>query len=142
MSQEAYPACRFYVLIDGVTQAVFVEVSGLQMETEVMDYAEGGNNGFIHRLPGRTRVGTVTLKRGMTGSNELLQWYLKIAAGKIDRRHLSVVQYDVAGTELLRWNFDQAYPIRWIGPHFQAEGATVAIETVELAHAGLISAGR
>ncbi|MBX0331208.1 phage tail protein [Oscillochloris sp. ZM17-4] len=142
MSQEAHPSCRFYVLIDGVTQAVFTEVGGLQIETEVMDYAEGGNNGFVHRLPGRTRVGTVTLKRGVVGTNELFQWYRKIAAGTIDRRHLSVVQYDAAGAELIRWSFDQAYPIRWVGPQLQADGAAAAVETVELAHAGLISDGR
>jgi phage tail-like protein len=125
-------------MIDGTAQAIFTEVSGLQIETEVQEYAEGGNNGFVHRLPGRTRVGNITLKRGITGSNELFKWYMQIASGqKIDRRNISLVMYDVAGVELLRWNFLMAYPVKWIGPQFEANGNAAAIETLELAHAGL-----
>ena len=80
-TEEAYPSYRFYVEIAGVPQAVFTEVSGLQIETEITEYEEGGNNDFVHRLPGRTKIGNITLKRGMTSSNELLQWFLKIARG-------------------------------------------------------------
>jgi phage tail-like protein len=138
MSADSYTTSRFYVMIDGTAQAVFTEVSGLQIETEVQEYAEGGNNGFVHRLPGRTRVGNITLKRGLTGSNELFKWYMQIASGqKIDRRNISLVMYDVAGVELLRWNFLMAYPVKWIGPQFEATGNAAAIETLELAHAGL-----
>ena len=55
MPVDSYPNCRFYVEIDGMAQAVFTEVSGLQLEMEVMEYQEGGNNDFVHRLPGRTK---------------------------------------------------------------------------------------
>jgi phage tail-like protein len=137
MTQEAHPSCRFYVAIDGITQAVFTEISGLQLETEVESYAEGGNNGFVHQLPGRTKVSNITLKRGIAGTNELFKWYVTIANGTIDRRNLSVVQYDVKGNELVRWNFIKAYPVKWIGPQYQADGTGVAIETMELAHEGM-----
>lgn len=138
MPASTHTSNRFYVMIDGTAQAIFTEVSGLQIETEVQEYAEGGNNGFVHRLPGRTRVGNITLKRGITGSNELFKWYMQIASGqKIDRRNISLVMYDVAGVELLRWNFLMAYPVKWIGPQFEANGNAAAIETLELAHAGL-----
>ena len=96
-TEEAYPSYRFYVEIAGVPQAVFTEVSGLQIETEITEYEEGGNNDFVHRLPGRTKIGNITLKRGMTSSNELLQWFLKIARGSIDRRNVTVIMYDSAG---------------------------------------------
>ena len=74
MPQDIYSSSRFYVMIDSMAQAVFTELSGLQVETEVMEYAEGGNNDFVHRLPGRTRVGNITLKRGITSSNDLFKW--------------------------------------------------------------------
>jgi phage tail-like protein len=137
MSVEAHAVCRFYVAIDGITQAVFTEVSGLQLETESEDYAEGGNNEFVHRLPGRTRVNNLTLKRGITGSNELFKWYVQVVSGKIDQRNLSIVQYDNQGNELLRWNFMKAYPVKWVGPQFQADGAMATVETIELAHDGI-----
>src|SRR5205807_325280 len=113
---EAHPNCRFYVEIGGVPQAVFTEVSGLQAETVMFDYEEGGNNGFVHRLPGLTRVSNLTLKRGMAGSHEFFKWYLEITRGKILRRNISVVMYDVTGKVLVRWDLLNAYPIKWIGP--------------------------
>lgn len=138
VSARSYTNNRFYVLIDGVAHAVFTEVSGLQVETEVMEYAEGGNNGFVHRLPGRTRVGNITLKRGVIGKSDMFKWYMDIVGGKkIKRRNLSLVMYDMEGNEIARWNFLNAFPVRWIGPQFDAKANSVAIETLELAHAGL-----
>jgi phage tail-like protein len=137
VTQEAYTNCRFYVKIDELTQAVFTEVSGLQVETMVQDYEEGGNNGFVHRMPGRTKVSNLTLKRGITKSNEFFKWYAQIATGTINRRNLSVIMYDTAGNELVRWNFIKAYPVKWVGPQFSADGKTMAIETLELAHDGI-----
>lgn len=138
MTQEIYPTNRFYVMIDLVPKAVFTELTGLQVETEVMEYAEGGNNSFVHRLPGRTKVGNITLKHGMTASNELFKWYMEIAQGKqVTRRNVSVVMYDTAYKEVMRWNFINAYPVKWIGPQLSAGSTNSAIETLELAHDGL-----
>jgi phage tail-like protein len=134
---EAYANCRFYVQIDKVSQAVFTEVSGLQVEMDVYEHEEGGNNGFVHHLPGRSKVGRLTLKRGMTKSNELFQWCLAVARGTIERRNLSVILYDTQGKELLRWDFVNAYPVKWSGPQFAADGSSAAVETLEIAHEGL-----
>lgn len=135
--QEAYANCRFYVRIDDMAQAVFTELSGLQMEMEVTEYAEGGNNNFVHRLPGRIKVSNVTLKRGMTASNEFFRWYVAAMSGKVERRNVTVEMYDSTGQVLSRWNFIRAYPVKWIGPQMSAGGNAVAVETLELAHDGL-----
>jgi phage tail-like protein len=138
MGEEAYAVARFYILIDGLAQATFMEVSGLQIETEVLEYAEGGNNGFVHKLPGRTRVSNLTLKRGFALTNALYKWYAGAATGrKIERKNVSLVLFDAAGEELIRWNFIGAYPVKWIGPQFDASSTMAVVETLELAHAGL-----
>lgn len=134
---ETYANCRFYVQIDQVPQAVFTEVSGLQIEMDVYEHEEGGNNGFVHNLPGRSKVGKLTLKRGMTPTNELFKWCLEVARGTINRRNLSVILYDTQGKEVLRWDFEKAYPVKWSGPQFAADGAAAAVETLEIAHEGL-----
>lgn len=129
---------RFYVFIGNKAQALFTELSGLQVETEIFEYSEGGNNGFVHQLPGRTRVSRLTLKQGMVASDELFRWYLDLAYGKkVDRRNISVVMFDEAGAELRRWNFLNAYPVRWVGPSLEAGSGSTAVETLELAHDGL-----
>jgi phage tail-like protein len=137
MAVDSYPNCRFYVEIGGMAQAVFTEVSGLQLEMEVMEYQEGGVNDFVHRLPGRTKSGNLTLKRGMTSSNEFFKWYAELAQGKFTAKNISLVMYDVTGAKLAHWNLIKAYPVKWIGPQFSAHDAAVAVETLELAHAGL-----
>jgi phage tail-like protein len=137
MGTEAHPNCRFYVEISGIPQAVFTEVSGLQAETMIFEYEEGGNNGFVHRLPGLTKVSNLTLKRGLAASHEFFKWYLEIARGKISRRNVTVVMYDAKGEVLARWDLINAYPIKWIGPQLTSANAALAIETLELAHDGL-----
>jgi len=134
---EAHPACRFYVEIDGAKQAVFTEVGGVTLEVAVEDVEEGGNNSFVHRLPGRCKFGNLTLKRGLATSNEFFKWSLDVAQGKFTRKNLSIILYNVDGTEFMRWTFTNAYPVKWTGPQFKSDDSATAIETVELAHEGL-----
>jgi phage tail-like protein len=138
MPVDGVANCRFYVKIDGMTTAVFTEMSGLQVETVVTEYEEGGNNGFVHRLPGRTKVGNLTLRRGIVASNEFFNWYSEILEGKLKYRHVDVLVYDAQGKELAKWSFANAFPVKWIGPQLAADGKNAAIETLELAHEGLI----
>lgn len=135
---EAQPAYRFYVEVNRIVQAVFTEVSGLQIDVDTFEVTEGGNNSFVRKLPGHVRVGDITLKRGMTKSNDLYTWTVDIIHGKIDRRTVSVIMYDVHAKEIARWNFNNAYPIRWVGPSFTSTSNGVAIESLTLTHEGLV----
>jgi len=136
-SPDAHAACRFYVQVgekSSLIQAVFNELSGLQVEMQVTEYEEGGINSFIHKMPGRLKVGNITLKHGLTKSNEFMKWCM---APKIQRRNVTVVMYDVAGKTVVRWNFLGAFPVKWSGPQFTADSTAVAIESIELAHQGV-----
>src|ERR1051325_9580397 len=113
MPGESWGGCRFYVKIDGMTSAVFTEMSGLQLETVITEYEEGGNNHFVHRLPGRTKIGNLTLKRGVVASNEFFTWYNEILQGKLKFRHVDVVMFDEAGKEVAKWSFANAFPVKW-----------------------------
>jgi phage tail-like protein len=136
-ANDSLANCRFYVRIGNETQAVFTEVSGLQVETTVQEFEEGGNNGFVHKLPGRTKVGNLTLKRGVTKGNEFYNWYASIVAGKIERKNLSLVIFSPVGEVVAQWDFEGAFPVKWVGPQLVADGAALAVETLELAHNGL-----
>jgi phage tail-like protein len=136
-NNDVYPNFRFYVDLGDKHVAVFTEVGSLTLETKIEELEEGGNNYFIHKLPGHTSVSNVTLKRGITSNNEFFNWYLDIAQGKIVRRNISITMYDPLHNPVVTWNLQNAYPVKWIGPQFVASAATVAIETLELAHSGL-----
>src|SRR5258708_30831134 len=111
-----HAANRFYVAVgkgqgSKEIQAVFTELSGLQVEMVVTDYEEGGNNDYVHRLPGRLKVGNITLKKGLTKSNEFLKWCMKAALEKpMDRRSVTVSLFDQTGHPVVRWNFLNAFP--------------------------------
>ncbi len=134
---DPYVAFAFRVEVDGIVEGGFSEVRGLQSELETLDYREGGRNDYVHRLAGPVRYPTnLTLKRGL-GSSSLWDWYSDAAAGNIRRANASVLLLDSGGDVVWRWSFTDAYPVRWTGPDLVATSATVAVETLELAHRGL-----
>jgi len=138
---DPFATLRFYVEIkkgkEGAEiKAAFAECSGLQAETEVFSYEEGGLNNTVHQLPGRTKFGNVTLKRGITTSNELWDWYYKVMKGTVERQNVSIILYSCDYEEVMRWNLANAFPVKWIGPNFVSSENSVAVETLELAHEG------
>ena len=133
---EIHAAFRFAVQIDGITEAVFTECGMPTLEVEVHEQLEGGLNNAVHHIPGRVKSGKITLKRGITTSSELLSWYMDVARGDVasSQRAVSVVMYDSTANEVLRWNFEGAFPSKWTGPSFEASNSQAAIETLELAY--------
>ena len=129
---------NFLVEIDGIPQAGFAECSGLRVEVEVIEYREGGDPSSVRKLPGRPRVGDITLKRGITTSNDLQLWMESVTAGGADRRNGTIVLLDDERKPAVRWRFFNAFPRKWEGPHLDAKGTDVAIETLTLCCEGLV----
>ena len=129
---DPYRGARFLVEIDGITQAGFQEVSGLDVTVDPVEYREGSDPAHTRKLPGLTKYGNVTLKRGLTDSDELWKWHQTVVEGNPERRNGSIILLDDKGAERLRWNFFNAWPSKWTGPAFNATTAAIAIETLEL----------
>jgi len=134
-SERVLGVGQFRVEIDGIVVAGFASCSGLSVSTEVMIWAEGGDNGRVHRLPVRSRVENLVLRRGYAGGDELWRWREELLRGDrpIKRRSLSLVLCGDDGAEVTRWNCAGVWPVRWDGPTLQAGAAEVAIELLELA---------
>ncbi|WP_440956071.1 phage tail protein [Methanosarcina sp. Mfa9] len=135
--QDPFMSFRFRVEIEGITFAQMSEVTGLQAETETETYEEGGVNDFVYKLPKRTKYSNLTLKRGITDSDQIWKWYQDVVIGKFERRNGSIILVDSSGNDRWRWDFKDAYPVKWTGPDLRADSSTIAFETVELAHNGL-----
>jgi phage tail-like protein len=130
-------ALRFLVELDGLVVGGFSEVTGLQSETEVMEYNEGGVNNYAHQLPKRVKHPRIVLKRGITNSSELWDWYAGVLIGKVKRKSGSVILNHASGKEICRWNFFESYPVKWNGPDMNATSTGAAIESIEIVHNGL-----
>lgn len=131
---DPYRGFNFLVEMDGITQAGFQECGGLDASTDPVDYREGNFENHVHKLPGLNKYSAITLKRGITDSDELWKWRKTVIDGKAERKNGSIVLLDEAGVEKLRWNFSNAWPSKWTGPAFNATGNAVAVESLELTH--------
>ena len=129
---DPYLNFRFRVEIDGIQQAGFMECTGLGSHVEVVEYREGGDNATVRKLPGRVSYPDITLKWGITDSQELYKWHLAVIQGQLERRDGSVVLLNAQGQEKLRWHFFNAWPSKWTGPTLNAQGNDIAIEELTL----------
>lgn len=133
---DPYKAFNFLVEIDNVARAAFSEVSGLESETAVIEYRTGSEH-VMRKLPGLTKFGNITLRRGVTQDRELWDWRQAIIEGNPDRRNGSIILLDDQRNPVVRWNFRNGWPCKWEGPALNAKANEVAIEMLEIAHEGL-----
>ena len=130
---------RFRLEIDGNQNAGFSEVAIGATTTDVIDYREGTDPPFVRKLPGLTRYGNVTLKRGVTKSLELFDWYRHIVNGGIgaNRKTVTIVVLDDTGADVARYVVSEAWPIKYDPGDLNAKGNDVFIETLELVNEGV-----
>lgn len=134
---DPYLNFNFLVEVGGIARAAFQEVSGLDSEIDVIEHREGGDNLTPRKFPGQAKYSNITLKWGMTDDNQLYQWHRSAIEGEVQRKDGSIVLLDRRGQEVARWNFFKAWPSKWDGPDFNAEGNDIAIETLEMVHEGI-----
>ena len=128
---------NFVVKIQDAEVGWFTECSGLTVEREVIPRPEGGVNDYVAQLPGPISYSKLTLKRGLA-DNALYTWFEKgLYDGKVERHNVSIILYNSDLTQKKQWDLDNAYPVKWSGPDFQADSNQTAIETLELVHHGL-----
>lgn len=136
--RDPFKSYSFLVEIDGIASAAFKSVSGLGAEAEVIEYREGSDPvSSSRKLPGRVKYPNVTLKRGITASRDLWQWWKTVADGNVQRRNVAIVLLDDARTPVLRWLLRNAWVAKIEASELEASKNEVAVESVELAHEGL-----
>ena len=151
---DPYASFRFALVLGNVQAAGFTECTGLSAETKLLEYNEGGRNEATLKFPETTNYGNVTLKRGVTASNELLAWQREVVEGSFgvnprsqdftqpffEERgsNIAIELRDEKGEPVKRWTLVRALPVKWMGPDLKAGASEVAVETLELAHEGIV----
>lgn len=134
---DPFPAFRFEVRLTDMPAAGFTDCTGLQLETEVHDYNEGGLNTHLLKFPTRTKQTNIVLKRGIV-DRVMWDWYLELTQGRVRLRSGSITVRDPSGGRaVMEWQFRDAFPSKWVGPELNAAQNSVAVETLELSHRGL-----
>jgi phage tail-like protein len=125
-------AYNFKVEIEGVTMGAFRNVEGLDSETTVVEFQDGDDM-VLRKRPGRTKYSNITLKRGFVNDPALWEWRKKVIDGVVERKSGSVILCADDGTEVVRYNFFEAWPSKWKGFTLDGKGDDVTVEEVELA---------
>lgn len=135
---DPFVAFRFEVRFDkGDIAGGFSECSGLNLETQVQEYLEGGLNSAARKFPTRTTQANVTLKRGVV-DRKVWDWYYGLTLGNVETRNVTVFVYDPSGGDVtMEYRLRDAFPVKWTGPDLNATQSAVALETLELCHQGL-----
>ena len=135
-SQRLISDHNFKVSVPGLDIGTFSVCEGLAMEFDVFEWAEGGNNEFIHHLPGRQRYPYLRLAGGMTENKAMQEWFEKTR----DQAELKEVTIELRaqdGQSKRSWTFADAFPIKWSGPRIAADAGGMGVESLEIAHSGL-----
>lgn len=132
----------FLFEVDGLPLGEFREVHGLELTVDVVRYAEGGENGYVHQLPGRVQWPNLVLRSGLTRGDALFKWVQDCtgngldANGSLTRRTGALTVLGPTNAPMRSWEFDGAFPVRWIGPRFAVEAQSTPVEEIEIAHHG------
>jgi phage tail-like protein len=121
-----------------VCSASFAECDGLEMTMEAKTIREGGNNGKQIRLVGPVGYSQLTLKRGMTATFDLWDWFTAVLSNARLRADAEVVLLAADGqTERARFVLSRCLPVKLKAPALNGKDGMVAIEEMQLAYESL-----
>jgi phage tail-like protein len=138
---EPFSRYKFLVEIDGIVQASFLEVEGLNVTVDVVEYREGGDANTPILIPGLPHFGPMILRNGVTANNELLEWMEKTVDGAVERKNLSVVILDADGEEVARFNVWSAWPSKWSLSKLDSLGVGSVVEELVIQYEGFERVG-
>lgn len=138
MSDYPLPKFHFQVQWGGV-RIGFTEISGLDVETEVIEYRDGALREFSKlKMPGMQKYPNVTMKRGVFRSdNDYFNWWNTVSLNTVERRDVIVSLLNEAHEPVMVWKIKNAWPTKIGSTDLKADGNEIAIESIELAHDGL-----
>ncbi|HTA26592.1 MAG TPA: phage tail protein [Bacteroidia bacterium] len=137
MFDYPYTGFHFLVLFELFPQLPndfrFQEVSGLSVNVDLETYKEGGENRFVHRLPGRTQYSDLVLKRGFTLVSGVTAWCIDAVENyNYNPCNLIVSLLDSNHLPVSSWYVVNAIPIKYDISSFNAEQSQIVIESLTL----------
>lgn len=139
---------RFVIKIDGHELGPFTEISGLSAKYDMMTVKEGGENAFVHQLPGRMTYENLKLSRPVDElSGDIAAWFSEFkeglqTGGRVERVPAAVTAFGPDNQPRTTWTLDEVTPVRYTGPTFKAGSSNVLTESIELAHHGFVASRR
>ena len=120
-----------------VCSGAFSECTGLEATMEPKVIKAGGSNYGAAQRVGTVSFATVVLKRGMTATRDLWNWFQLVGGGAYAYRLTAEIEMqDSAGKPAITWSLDRCMPVKFKASDLNAKGNEVGIEELHLAHEG------
>jgi len=139
-SQATWPLVRFQFQVKwDSTELVFQEVTGLNVETQVIEYRGVNSKAFAPvKMPGLQKYGNVTLKKGMfKGDTALWKQFTTVKMNTYKRSTIVISLLDEANGVAMSWNLTNAFPSKITITDMKADANEAAVESIEITHEGL-----
>ncbi len=152
MATPAYPFTAFNFSVEinvpgigpKLCNAAFSDCDGLDMTMDVKTIREGGNNTQQIRLIGAVNYGQLTLKRGMTDSFDLWDWFDAQQHGTAKQLRTDfranaevVLMAPDQKTERVRFVLKKCLLTKLKAPTLNAKDGLIAIEEMQLMYESL-----
>jgi len=125
---------------DGIAIKQIQDIDGLKMEQDVIELKHNTSDGkYINKqLPGRPKIGEVTLTRGLTSDNSFQEWVKKSRIGNMPqaRKGGSIIIYDYVGTPIKRYKLLNCWVKNLEIGSLKAGDTSVLTEKITIAHEG------
>ncbi len=135
-----WPLPKFHFLVTwDKAELHFQEVSGLDAETQPLEYRTGNSPVFSAvKMPGMMKSANITMKKGVfVRDNAIFDWFAEIKMNTIKRKKVTISLLDEGGKPVMVWHINNAFPVKITSTDLKAEGNEVAVETLEIAHEGI-----
>ncbi|MEO1712336.1 MAG: phage tail protein [Bacteroidota bacterium] len=138
-----WPIPKFYFLVIWGKHTIrFAEVSGLDTETQIIEYRHGDSKVDAPiKMPGLKKVGNVTMKGGVfVGDTTYNDWFsqIKLTAKKEGRQTVTVQLLNENGKPTMTWTLQKAWPTKITSTDLNSTGNDPAIDTLEIAFESLV----
>ena len=136
------PEFHFRVEISNVGNISCKEVSGLDVEYDVIEYRSGDMPEYSKvKMPGLKKSGDLTLKKALfKDDRKLWDWINQVKMNVIQRETVTVALLDETNSPVQSWKLSNAWPKKYSVDGFKADGNGVSMETLVLAHEGVTPA--
>ncbi len=129
------PGFHFKVEVAGVSSdndVRFTEVNGLSVELGTEEVAEGGENRFTQKFPGRAKYPDLVLKRGLLVQSQITDWIREcIEDYVITPRNIDIKLLNEEHQPLMTWHVVNAYPTKWSLSDFNSSNSAVVVESLQ-----------
>jgi len=136
---STWPMPKFKFEVDlspELRNIAFQEVSGMDVETQVIAYRASNNKLFsTEKMPGIAKYGNVTMKRGIfANDNTFWNWHAEMKMNTTKRRTILIKLLDEGGNITMQWSLSNAWPTKITSTDLKSDGNEVAIDIIEIAH--------